>query len=115
VSVGDQADGASEEGLMDVVAWFPADAQAAQAVQPASACTIRAVDSQWASATDTTTGQSPGRNMATMKTPSKKVRHGCDGVDHPHDAPVGPAAQRAGGGPDGRADHGGRQGGDAPQ
>jgi hypothetical protein len=34
VSVGDQADGELEEGFVDVVASFPADAQAAEAVQP---------------------------------------------------------------------------------
>jgi hypothetical protein len=34
VSVGDQADGKAEEGFVDVVASFPADAQAAEAVQP---------------------------------------------------------------------------------
>ena len=32
--MGDQADGESEEVLVDVVASFPADAQAAEAVQP---------------------------------------------------------------------------------
>jgi hypothetical protein len=31
VAVGDQADGEAEEGLVDVVASFPADAQAAEA------------------------------------------------------------------------------------
>jgi hypothetical protein len=34
VAVGDQAGGEAEEGLVDVVASFPADAQAAEAVQP---------------------------------------------------------------------------------
>jgi hypothetical protein len=34
VAVGDQADGEAEAGLMNVVASFPADAQAAEAVQP---------------------------------------------------------------------------------
>ena len=34
VAVGDQTGGESEEGLVDVVASFPADAQAAKAVQP---------------------------------------------------------------------------------
>jgi len=34
VAVGDQADGESEERFVDVVASFPADAQAAKAVQP---------------------------------------------------------------------------------
>jgi len=34
VPVGDEAGGESEEGLVDVVASFPADAQAAKAVQP---------------------------------------------------------------------------------
>jgi hypothetical protein len=34
VAVGDQADGESEKGLVDGVASFPADAQAAEAVQP---------------------------------------------------------------------------------
>ena len=33
VAVGDQADGESEEGFVDVVASFPADPQAAEAVQ----------------------------------------------------------------------------------
>lgn len=32
--MGDQADRESEEGFVDVVASFPADAQAAEAVQP---------------------------------------------------------------------------------
>lgn len=34
VSVGDEAGGEAEEGFVDVVASFPADAQAAEAVQP---------------------------------------------------------------------------------
>lgn len=37
-----------------------------------SARTIRAVDSQWVSATEMTTGHTPGRNMATMKMPSSR-------------------------------------------
>lgn len=37
-----------------------------------SARTIRAVDSQCVSATETTTGQTPGRNMATMKMPRSR-------------------------------------------
>lgn len=34
VSVGDEAGGEAEEGLVDVVTSFPADAQATEAVQP---------------------------------------------------------------------------------
>ncbi|MGW3098298.1 hypothetical protein ACWDCC_33205 [Streptomyces sp. NPDC001102] len=37
MAVRDQADGESEEALVDVVASFPADAQAAEAVQGAIA------------------------------------------------------------------------------
>ncbi len=37
-----------------------------------SARTIRAVDSQWVSATEMITGQTPGRNIATMKMPSSR-------------------------------------------
>ncbi|TXS22042.1 ABC transporter permease, partial [Streptomyces sp. gb1(2016)] len=33
---------------------------------------MRAVDTQWVSPTETTTGQTPGRNMATMNTPSRR-------------------------------------------
>ena len=34
MALGDQADGEAEEGFVDVVASFPADAQAAEAVEP---------------------------------------------------------------------------------
>jgi hypothetical protein len=34
VAVGDQAGGEAKEGFVDVVASFPSDAQAAEAVQP---------------------------------------------------------------------------------
>ncbi|MDQ0405181.1 hypothetical protein J2S50_003730 [Streptomyces sp. DSM 40167] len=34
MALGDQADGEAEEGFVDVVASFPADAQASEAVQP---------------------------------------------------------------------------------
>src|SRR5690606_26901830 len=46
----------------------------------------------------------------------QQVRDGGQGVDHTHDQTVGPAAERAGGGADGRADHrGGERGHHAHQ
>lgn len=74
-----------------------------------SARTIRAVDSQWVSPTETTTGQTPGRNTATMKMPIS--RWGTDErASTTRLRPRSTQPLRApGGGPDGGTDHRGGQ------